>query len=56
MDLRINGEIFVGNSLNVLINRGKNFIAFDVDSWISYGDPFELDIYNFWEGIFLGVN
>ncbi len=44
----INGEIYVGNSINSLIARGYKFKIFEVFNWISYGDPFELDIYYWW--------
>ena len=46
---RVNGEIYVGTSINLLIEKGLNFRCFEVDNWISYGDPFELDLYHWWE-------
>jgi NDP-sugar pyrophosphorylase family protein len=52
----INGEIYVGNSINSLIARGYKFVTFQVDNWISYGDPFELDIYYWWSDLFLKSN
>ena len=49
-----NKEYYVGNSINYLIKKKKkNFITFDVDYWISFGNPFELDIYHYWEELFL---
>lgn len=48
VDRRINGEIYVGNSINVLIEAGKKFVVFDVINWVSFGDPFELEIYHYW--------
>jgi len=48
-DLRIHGEVYVGTSINLLIEEGLRFVTFDVDNWISFGDPFELDIYHYWE-------
>jgi NDP-sugar pyrophosphorylase family protein len=48
-DYRVNGEVYVGTSINLLIQRGFNFRCFEVDSWISFGDPFELDLYHWWE-------
>lgn len=49
LDYRVNGEVYVGTSINLLIQRGFNFRCFEVDSWISFGDPFELDLYHWWE-------
>jgi glucose-1-phosphate thymidylyltransferase len=46
---RVNGEIYVGTSINLLIKKGLNFQCFDVDNWISFGDPFELELYHWWE-------
>ena len=44
----INNEYYIGNSINLLIAEGKNFVIFEIDRWISYGDPFELDLYFYW--------
>ncbi len=45
---RINGEFYVGTSINQLIKNGKKIVIFDIDQWITFGDPFELEIYNYW--------
>lgn len=53
----INNEYYVGNSINYLIKiKKKKFVTFDVDYWISFGNPFELDIYHYWEELFLKRN
>lgn len=48
----VNGEHYIGNSLNHLIRKGKTIKVFEVEKWISFGDPFELDIYYYWESFF----
>lgn len=49
----VGGELYIANSLNVLINEGAKIKAIEVDKWVSYGDPRELQIYDWWEDIFL---
>ena len=51
-NIQVNGEHYIGNSLNKLIKEGKNVVLFDVDQWISFSDPFELDVYYFWDDFF----
>jgi dTDP-glucose pyrophosphorylase len=51
-DIRVNGEHYVGTSINQLIEQGAKFVIFDIDQWISYGDPFELQIMEFWQDHF----
>ena len=48
----VNGEHYIGNSLNYLINKGKKIKVFEVDTWISFGNPFELEVYYYWEDFF----
>ena len=50
-DIRINNEHYVGTSINELIAIGKRFIIFDIDQWISFGDPFELKIMEYWQEV-----
>ena len=51
-DITVNGEHYIANSINILLEKGKKFVCFDVDAWISFGDPFELKIYEYWEEYF----
>lgn len=51
-NLNVNGEHYIANSMNLLIEQGKKLVIFDVDQWISYGDPFELQLYFYWENFF----
>ncbi len=48
----VNGEYYVATSINQLIQKGKKFVIFDVEQWISYGDPFELKMFEYWEEYF----
>lgn len=50
--LTVNNEYYVATSMNLLIENGKRIKAFFADQWISFGDPFELQIYNYWEDYF----
>jgi NDP-sugar pyrophosphorylase family protein len=50
--IMIKGEHYVGTSINQLINDGKRFVIFDVDQWISFGDPHELKTLEYWEEYF----
>ena len=51
-DIRINGEHCIGNSINFLLKNGKKFVIFDISQWISFGDPFELKILEYWQDVF----
>lgn len=51
-NLHVNGEHYIGNSLNELIKKGKKIVIFDIDQWVSLGDPFELDIFYYWDDFF----
>ena len=51
-DIRINNEHYVATSINFLIDQGYKISIFEVDQWISFGDPKELNLYYFWEEFF----
>nr|BFD31169.1 hypothetical protein GTC16762_07870 [Pigmentibacter ruber] len=51
-DIRVNNEYYVGTSINTLLQLGRKFVIFDVDQWISFGDPFELQVFEYWESHF----
>ncbi len=51
-NINVNGEHYIGNSLNYLISIGRKIKVFEVDKWVSFGDPFELDIFYYWEEFF----
>ena len=48
----VNGEHYIGNGMNLLLKNNKKIRVFEIDQWISFGDPFELDIYFYWESYF----
>jgi dTDP-glucose pyrophosphorylase len=52
-DITVNGEHYVGTSINSLIKMGRKFVIFDIDQWISFGDPFELQVAEYWDEYFL---
>jgi len=50
--ITVNNEHYVATSINQLIEENKKFIIFEVDQWISYGDPFEISVLEYWEDYF----
>lgn len=50
--IAVNGEHYIGNSLNYSIECGKKVLIYDVQKWVSLGDPFELETYYYWEDYF----
>lgn len=50
--ITVNGEHYVGTSINQLVEAGRKFVIFEVEQWISFGDPFELKVYEYWEEYF----
>ena len=55
-NVTVNGEHYVGTSINNLIKEGLRFVIFDVDQWISFGDPFELQVMEYWHDYFYNQN
>jgi len=53
-DVNVNGEHYVANTINILLTEGKRFVIFDVDLWVSFGDPFELQVVEYWDEYFNG--
>lgn len=51
-NITVNNEHYVGNGINLMIKAGKKVVIFDIDQWISYGDPFELELFFYWEEFF----
>lgn len=51
-NITVNGEYYIGKSINNLITKGLRFVIFDVEKWISFGDPFELKIMEYWHDYF----
>ena len=51
-NITVNGEYYIGTSINNLITKGLRFVIFDVEQWISFGNPFELKIMEYWHDYF----
>ena len=51
-NIRVNGEFYVGTSLNQLIGGGSNVRILPVDKFICFGTPFELNMFHAWEEYF----
>lgn len=51
-NITINGEHYVANSMNLMIQNGFRVEVFWIEQWISFGDPFELELFNYWEEYF----
>ena len=51
----INGEHYIGTSINYLIKNGKKIVIFDVEQWVSFGDPFELRVLEYWDDYFTSI-
>jgi NDP-sugar pyrophosphorylase family protein len=50
--ITVNGEHYVGTSINGLIQEGLRFVIFEVVQWVPFGDPFELKMLEYWEDYF----
>ena len=50
--IKVNNEYYVGTSINHLINQKYKVLFFEIDKWISFGDPLELNLYYFWQDYF----
>jgi dTDP-glucose pyrophosphorylase len=53
---RIKNEFYVDNAINFALARGARGRPFEVDRYICWGTPRDLEIYNYWRGIFLSEN
>ena len=51
-DITINNEYYIANGINILIKNKRKFVIFDIEQWISFGDPFELEVFNYWRNVF----
>lgn len=53
---RIKNEFYVDNAINFALARGARGRPFEVDRYICWGTPRDLETYNYWRGYFLGGN
>ena len=49
---RINGEFYVDEVINFCIKSGLKVKVFEVDKYICWGTPRDLETYNYWSGYF----
>ena len=51
-NVTVNGEHYVGTSINELLKMGHRFVIFDIEQWISFGNPFEIRVFEYWQDHF----
>jgi dTDP-glucose pyrophosphorylase len=51
-NIRVNNEFYVGTSINQLIEAGCNVVTFPIEKFISFGNPYELMHFEYWEAYF----
>ncbi|MFC1566340.1 hypothetical protein ACFL4A_00695 [bacterium] len=51
-NILVNNEFYAATSINQLIEKGYNVVAFEIDKFISFGTPFELQLFHYWEDYF----
>ena len=52
---RIKNEFYVDNAINFALARGARGRPFEVDRYICWGTPRDLEVYNYWRGYFAQV-
>jgi bifunctional N-acetylglucosamine-1-phosphate-uridyltransferase/glucosamine-1-phosphate-acetyltransferase GlmU-like protein len=55
-NIKTNGEFYIDNLLNEAIELGYNVKNFEVDEYICWGTPNDLNIYKYWQTFFDKVN
>ncbi|MBF0532369.1 MAG: NTP transferase domain-containing protein [Candidatus Omnitrophica bacterium] len=51
-NIRVNNEFYVGTSINQLIAAGCRVVTFEIENFISFGTPFELMSFHYWQDYF----
>lgn len=51
-DRRIRGEFYVDEVMNVAVEQGLRVSVFEVNRYICWGTPRDLETYNYWRGYF----
>lgn len=51
-NIRVNNEYYVGTSINQLIEENYRVVIFEIEKFISFGNPFELALFQYWEEFF----
>jgi hypothetical protein len=52
---RIRNEFYVDEAMNLAVELGLRVKVFEVDRYICWGTPRDLDTYNYWAGYFRGA-
>lgn len=52
-DRRINNEFYVDVVMDVAVQKGLKVMVFEVDQYICWGTPADLEIYEYWRSYFL---
>lgn len=50
---RVNGEFYVDELMNELIESGKNVRVFEIEKYLCWGTPDDLRTYEYWRNFFL---
>ena len=50
---RTNGEFYVDNMIESLVNMGYKVKIFDVENYLCWGTPNDYKTYNYWKEYFL---
>jgi NDP-sugar pyrophosphorylase family protein len=51
-NIRANGEYYVDNILNELVDNGKKLVVFEVDNYVCWGTPDDYETYLYWQKFF----
>lgn len=51
-DSRINGEFYIDQAMNFVINSGFKVAVFEVDKYVSWGTPDDFKTYKYWQRFF----
>lgn len=51
-NIRVNNEFYVATSINQLIEEGFKVVTFEVEKFISFGNPMELMLVQYWQDYF----
>lgn len=51
-DSRINGEFYIDQAMNFVIQAGYRVQVFEVDKYVSWGTPDDFKTYKYWQRFF----
>ena len=54
-DYRTNGEFYVDNMIEPLVNMGYKVKIFDVENYLCWGTPNDYKTYNYWKEYFINI-